>query len=49
MPLRGAYGLGVEPWASGGNLEQAVADGTALRLAGHGQLETRLIATILDW
>lgn len=49
MPLRGAYGLGIEPWATGGNLEQAVADGTALRLAGQARLETRLTATIQDW
>ncbi len=32
MPLRGAYGLGVEPWTAGGNLEQAVAE--AAREAG---------------
>ena len=49
MPLRGAYGLGVAPWVAGGNLEQAAADGSALRLAGHGRLETRLTATILAW
>ena len=48
MPLRGAYGLGIEPWATGGNLAHAVADGDALRLAGHAQLETGLTATILD-
>jgi hypothetical protein len=47
MPLSGTYGLGVEPWVAGGNLEQAVAAGQALRLAGHGRLETRLTATIL--
>ena len=46
MPLRGAYGLGIEPWAAGGNLEQAVADGEAPRLPGHARLETRLTATI---
>ena len=49
MPLRGAYALGIEPWATGGNLEQAVADGDALRLPGHARLDTRLTATILDW
>jgi hypothetical protein len=49
MPLRGAYGLGIEPWATGGNLEQAVTDGTALCLAGQARLETRLTATIQDW
>jgi hypothetical protein len=31
------------------NLEQAVADGDALKLAGHACLETRLSATIQDW
>ena len=48
MPLRGAYGLGVEPWTGGGNLEQAVAEGSALSLAGHGQLETRLVASFVS-
>ena len=46
MPLRGAYALGIEPWAAGGNLEHAVAAGNALRLAGHAQLETQLTASI---
>jgi Domain of unknown function (DUF4432) len=49
MPLRGAYALGIEPWATGGNLEQAVTEGNALRLAGHARLETRLVASIVDW
>ena len=47
MPLRGAYGLGVEPWTAGGNLEQALADGSALWLAGRGQLETRVVASFV--
>jgi hypothetical protein len=46
MPLGGAYALGIEPWATGGNLEQAVTAGDALRLAGHAQLETQLTAGI---
>jgi hypothetical protein len=49
MPLRGAYALGIEPWVFGGNLEQALADGSALRLRGHGTLETRLAASIRPW
>ena len=40
MPLRGAYALGIEPWTSGGNLEAALADGEAVELPGHGQLDT---------
>ena len=49
MPLRGAYGLGIEPWVSGGNLEQALADGSALRLASNGTLQTWLTASIRPW
>jgi hypothetical protein len=49
MPLRGAYGLGIEPWVFGGNLEQALAHGSALRIGGHGTLETRLTASIRTW
>lgn len=47
MPLAGAYGLGVEPWVSGGNLAQAVAEGTALELAPGESLPTTVIATVL--
>jgi len=46
MPLRGAYGLGIEPWTSGGNLEAALADGEAVELPGRGWLETTVSATI---
>jgi Domain of unknown function (DUF4432) len=46
MPLRGAYGLGIEPWTSGGNLEAAMASGEAAALPRHGQLETTVSATI---
>ena len=46
MPLRGAYGLGIEPWTSGGNLEAAMASGEAVALPGHGHLETTVSATI---
>jgi hypothetical protein len=47
MPLGGAYGLGVEPWTVGGNLEQAVADGSARWLDGRGRLETRVVASFV--
>jgi len=47
MPLAGSYGLGVEPWVSGGNLEAAVAAGEALELPARGSMRTALTATIL--
>lgn len=46
MPLRGCYGLGIEPWTSDGNLETAVSRGDARTLPPHGVLETTVIATI---
>ena len=46
MPLAGSYALGIEPWVSHGNLEQAVAAGEAIELAGGAVLETTLTATI---
>ena len=46
LPLAGSYALGVEPWVSLGNLEQAVAAGEAIELAGGASLETTLTATI---
>jgi galactose mutarotase-like enzyme len=49
MPLRGAYALGIEPWAAGGNLEHAVAAGEALRLDAHAHLDTRLTASFRPW
>jgi hypothetical protein len=39
-PLAGAYALGVEPWVSRGNLEQAVAASEAVELAGGGSFGT---------
>jgi hypothetical protein len=48
LPLQGAYGLGVEPWVSGGNLEAAIATGEALTLAGGASLSTTLVAEITD-
>jgi hypothetical protein len=47
MPLAGTYALGIEPWVTGGNLAQAVADGTALELPPGGSLHTVITATIL--
>ncbi len=49
MPLRGAYGLGIEPWTTGGNLAAAVAAGEAIELPGGAELATRLIASIRTW
>jgi len=49
MPLRGAYALGIEPWVFGGNLQEALDAGSALRIDGHGTLETRLTASIRPW
>ncbi len=46
MPLRGCYGLGIEPWTSDGNLETAVSRGDAAALPPHDVLETTVIATI---
>jgi hypothetical protein len=48
-PLRGAYGLGIEPWTTGGNLEAAVAAGDAIELPGGGELTTRLTASSRAW
>ena len=48
MPLRGAYGLGIEPWTSGGNLAAAIAAGEAIELPGGGRLDTTLTASIIN-
>jgi hypothetical protein len=48
MPLRGAYGLGIEPWTSGSNLEAALARGDAVALPAHSRLETTVSATITN-
>lgn len=45
-PLDGIYGVALEPWASRGNLADAVATGKALSLEGGGILETSLRATL---
>ncbi len=46
MPLTGIYGLGIEPWVTTRNLEQAVASGEAIELAGGASFSTALRATI---
>jgi Domain of unknown function (DUF4432) len=46
LPLRGCYGLGIEPWTSNGNLETAVSQRDAATLPPRGILETTVIATI---
>jgi hypothetical protein len=46
LPLAGSYALGIEPWVSSGNLDQAVAAGEAFELAGGASLETTLTASI---
>jgi hypothetical protein len=46
LPLAGSYALGIEPWISSGTLEQAVAAGEAIELAGGASLETTLTAAI---
>ena len=47
MPLAGAYALGIEPWVSGGNLEQAIAEGAALTVEPGGSFRTSLTASVL--
>jgi Domain of unknown function (DUF4432) len=46
MPLRGSYALGVEPWTTRRNLEQAVAAGEAVVLAAGASLGTIVRATV---
>jgi hypothetical protein len=45
-PLTGSYALGVEPWTSRLNLEDAVAAGEAIELAPGGRLATRFAASV---
>lgn len=40
QPLGGAYALGVEPWVTSLNLEQAMAAGEAIELPGGASLDT---------
>jgi galactose mutarotase-like enzyme len=46
LPLAGSYALGVEPWSSRLNLEQAAAAGDALELAGGSELSTTLTVSL---
>lgn len=46
MPLAGAYGLGVEPWVSRGNLAQALQRGEARQLEPGESLHTVVRATV---
>jgi hypothetical protein len=46
-PLTGIYGLGLEPWTSRFNLEQAIQRGQALRL-GPGQSQTTALRATVE-
>jgi len=46
MPLQGSYALGLEPWVAGGPLAQAVADGSALEVAGGSSVATEVRASV---
>jgi hypothetical protein len=45
-PLTGSYALGVEPWTSRLNLEDAVASGEAIELAPGGRFATQFVASV---
>jgi|SRR5581483_856764 len=45
-PLTGSYALGVEPWTSRHNLEQAIAAGEAIELEGGGRIDTLVVARL---
>jgi galactose mutarotase-like enzyme len=45
-PINGTYGLGIEPWVAGGNLQHAMARGEALHLSPGEQLVTELFARV---
>jgi len=49
MPLRGSYALGVEPWTTRLNLEQAVAAGEACELGAGESFGTVLTARLEEW
>jgi len=46
MPLRGTYALGIEPWTARYNLEEALAVGQAIELAGGARFSTTFEAMI---
>jgi len=45
MPLRGVYAVGIEPWTTPMNLEQALAAGHAIELPGGEQFRTSIRAS----
>jgi galactose mutarotase-like enzyme len=45
-PLGGSYGLAIEPWVARGPLAEAVAEGSALELAGGASISTRVVASV---
>jgi hypothetical protein len=47
MPLRGSYGLGLEPWVSRGPLSHAVEAGEALEWAGGETRTTTVVADVV--
>lgn len=47
-PLTGIYGAGLEPWSAPAPLAQAAAAGQATRLAPSANLETELVAAVLE-
>jgi galactose mutarotase-like enzyme len=47
-PLVGLYGLGLEPWVSRHNLEQALLHGEALALEPGAAVETKLIVSVAE-
>jgi len=47
-PLTGSYALGVEPWTSRLNLEDALASGEAIEVAPGGRFTTRFVASVTD-
>ena len=46
MPLSGVYALGIEPWTARYNLEDALAEGQAIELAGGASFRTTFSATV---
>ena len=48
MPLAGSYALGVEPWVTRLNLEQAVETGEAIELEPGAEFATTLRAEIQE-
>jgi hypothetical protein len=48
MPLAGSYALGVEPWVTRLNLEQAVGAGEAFELESGAEFATTLRAEIQE-